>query len=302
MVEKKPKSKIKYLEEGTWGKTPISILPSCTINELKCYISLSSFQGSNKNCWPSLEEVANRASITPPAASEAISSLVKKGFVTRQRNFGKSNTYKVLTPTVEPERIDCQDDPDNCKEVDNSNEPDVSFQGKADVEFQSDPDDIRKEHLKTTKENNIDPAPIYKLEEQPFKRIQKVIDKFLKENSRGKCKEDGYNLTEIVNLCVTDNIEDEVLDMCVRFKNHPWWWEKYSPQPRRLVQAWDQLLAIDIPEWKRHGYGSEYEYNLKHKTQPSHAITYEELQTYQEPKADPEQISNFLESLETLKT
>jgi len=301
MLEKKKKKEITYLEEGIWGKTPISILPFCTINELKSYIALASFQGSNKTCWPSLDEIASRSSLTPQATSEAISGLVQKGFVNRKRNFGKVNTYKVLIPTILPEIDDHPNDSDNSEIPDNSIHPDVDHQNGSDVSHPDSSDDIRKEHLKTKEEKKIELSSIYNLDEQPYKRVQKTITEFLIENKRGRCKEDGYNLQAVVDLCMSDDIEAEVKDMLLRFKNHPWWWEKYSPQPKRLVQAWDQLLAIEIPEWKKLGYGSEYEYNVRHKPQPSHHITMPELIENQTPKVEPQQIESFINDLEGMK-
>lgn len=88
-----------------YGMTPCALLPELTHNELKAYVAIASFQGTNPNAWPSQEDICARLHQVPledvekrhkNALSTAVKGLIGKGWVTRQRRFGKSSIYVCL--------------------------------------------------------------------------------------------------------------------------------------------------------------------------------------------------------------
>jgi phage replication O-like protein O len=167
--------------------------------------------------------------------------------------------------------------------------------------------DTQKKELqkKITKEREEEPTPKKQDDLNPFAKtnlVEALIDDYLRKNYRTKIHSDKLSCKEIADRILDDeDVEEFMTELFMRWESS-WWKDKLSPQPRQIVKAWDQLMVIEIPEWKKSGFGSEYEYNIRNKAKPSHHTTMEQLQTYQEPKADPEQINNFLNDLETLKT
>lgn len=90
-----------------WGAVPVALLSEkITLNMLKVYVALASFQGSNEKAWPTREEVAERANLGEDKVSKAITKLVEAGWILRVRRpqEHKSNVYRVLF-SVEPDDI-----------------------------------------------------------------------------------------------------------------------------------------------------------------------------------------------------
>jgi hypothetical protein len=121
---------------GIFGLCPIAVLPHLKHNELRTYIALSSFQGNHDSAFPGLDLVANRAGILKSEASKAISSLVKAGYVTRVRRYGKSNIYQVKLPIMD--------------ESSYLETPGDGHLENPDDSHLENPDNIIKNHFKTT--------------------------------------------------------------------------------------------------------------------------------------------------------
>jgi DNA-binding MarR family transcriptional regulator len=49
-------------------------------------------------CFPGIETLAERTGYAEGTISKAISSLIEKGFIIKQRRFNTSNYYKVVVP------------------------------------------------------------------------------------------------------------------------------------------------------------------------------------------------------------
>lgn len=84
---------------GIFGITPIALLQEkrITSRELRAYIALSSYQGSNETAWPTLDQIGERSGLHPVHVSRAMQSLKKRGWVlVTQRGKGLSNVYSCL--------------------------------------------------------------------------------------------------------------------------------------------------------------------------------------------------------------
>jgi hypothetical protein len=88
-----------------WGATPVALVQDdrVTINMLRVYVALASFQGANEKCWPSRDEISTRAGVTVAAVSKALTDLEETGWIERTRRPQKhtTNVYRVLID-VEP--------------------------------------------------------------------------------------------------------------------------------------------------------------------------------------------------------
>lgn len=309
------KNKIEYRTEGIWGKTPISILPFVTCNELKSYVALASFQGNSDNCWPSLEEVAKRAGLSTQATSEAISGLVEKGFVIRKRNFGKANNYRVLIPTIEPEKDDYPENHDNSIKADNSENPGVSYPEKSGDGLPGKPDGILKEHIKTTieKKNSSsiqDPYfPTATTEEvnMVLDIIQDHLDRHYKRVAVNKLQR--REATQVFQNLREEDKPKQLKDMLNLYtfgegndKNK--YWLETTPQPKILFKAWDSLVNLRLPLWFEKGFTSQLEYETHlSATRPESHSSMRELkdQFFSGPTMSKEQADDFMNQLDELK-
>lgn len=88
-----------------FGMIPIVLNQIATLNQLKAYIALSSFQGTDEESFPKIGKVADRAGLSIPAVSKAITELVSLGWVYRQKRYGKSNIYKVMIGTISKKEL-----------------------------------------------------------------------------------------------------------------------------------------------------------------------------------------------------
>ena len=84
--KKKDKEQPEKVAVEIYGSAPISLLQSgCTLNELKAYIAIDSFQGAGDLAFPKVEQLAKRAGMSVSACSMAISRLEENGWVFRKR-------------------------------------------------------------------------------------------------------------------------------------------------------------------------------------------------------------------------
>jgi DNA-binding MarR family transcriptional regulator len=85
-----------------YGLIPLEMLKTCTLNEIRVYGALSSFQGNNDKCWPSRKEISSRSGIRETTISETTNSLEKKNWIAKtQRGKRQSNIYRCLFPISE---------------------------------------------------------------------------------------------------------------------------------------------------------------------------------------------------------
>jgi len=90
---------------GIFGAVPLVLLQDENVkpNAIKVYIALSSFAGTNDECFPGLEKIAERSGIkSTTAVSEAIQNLVQNGWVKKtRRGHGLTNKYECLAKLPE---------------------------------------------------------------------------------------------------------------------------------------------------------------------------------------------------------
>lgn len=90
-----------------WGAVPVSLLnePGITLNEIRVFTALSSFQGDSDKCWPSREQVVQRAfgEVDPDSMksklsliSRATKKLSDRGYLQIKRRRNQSNLYSVI--------------------------------------------------------------------------------------------------------------------------------------------------------------------------------------------------------------
>lgn len=95
---------------GVYGIAPVAFLQDARItpNELRVFVSISSYQGTNEEAYPTLEQIAirgfpgeaNKSRIN--AASSAVRGLVKKGWLEQRRRHFQSPVYCVLFEVEAP--------------------------------------------------------------------------------------------------------------------------------------------------------------------------------------------------------
>jgi hypothetical protein len=98
---------MKKAKIGIWGACPIAVLQDdrLTHNAIKVYIALSSYQGSNERCWPSMADIGERAGIAAKKVSEATTLLENCGWIEKHRRSAKNqtNVYHVMAEVEYPE-------------------------------------------------------------------------------------------------------------------------------------------------------------------------------------------------------
>ena len=86
---------------GIFGACPIELLQEekISLNKIKVYVAIASFQGGNDKAFPTREQIMERAGIDREGSvSEAITWLVKTGWIIRQRRARASSIYKISLP------------------------------------------------------------------------------------------------------------------------------------------------------------------------------------------------------------
>lgn len=127
---------MKKVAINTISVIPIAILQEeLTINQLKVFIAIASFNGIEEGCEIKMEAIAKRAglwksrsdgTVNINAACKATKELVEMGWVVRlSRGFGKPYVYKVLFPEDEGENI--------IEQRPEPKEPDVSMKDIQDI-------------------------------------------------------------------------------------------------------------------------------------------------------------------------
>ncbi len=91
---------------GVYGLVPIDLLldPWVTLNAIKVYTAISSFQGTNGSAWPSREAIAQRAGLGDVSkVSTATSLLEKNGWIKKKsRAFENKTTVYVVCFSTDP--------------------------------------------------------------------------------------------------------------------------------------------------------------------------------------------------------
>lgn len=91
---------------GIYGIVPVGLLsqPWLTINALKVYTAIASYQGGNGSAWPSRQAIANRAGLsTPEKVSKATALLEEHGWIkkTSRASQNKTTVYEIRVPLTE---------------------------------------------------------------------------------------------------------------------------------------------------------------------------------------------------------
>lgn len=103
------------VKPGVYGMVPIALIQDdrVTVNMLKVYTALASFQGTSDTCWPSRKKIVERSGISASAVSTAVTALVEAGWIMREHRYAqnKSNVYSVLVDAEPVETQTRENDP-----------------------------------------------------------------------------------------------------------------------------------------------------------------------------------------------
>ena len=86
-----------------WGRADDQLLgdPGLTFKRLRVYIALSAFQGGDNSCYPSIDQISERAHVSSRDVRYALNWLNEK-WITIDRSSGQRNQYHVhLSPLYE---------------------------------------------------------------------------------------------------------------------------------------------------------------------------------------------------------
>jgi len=86
---------------GIFGIIPLLVLQDKrqSINSLKVFIALSSFQGTAAKSWPKRDEIAKRAGLSMDGTEAGLARLKATGWIiTKRRGQGRSNEYIIALP------------------------------------------------------------------------------------------------------------------------------------------------------------------------------------------------------------
>lgn len=90
---------------GLYAMVPLDLFrEDMVLSEVAVYAAISSFQGGNKNAWPSREAISERCGYTVTTVSRATKSLEKKGWIQKKRR-SSSNQTNVYTALLEAEEV-----------------------------------------------------------------------------------------------------------------------------------------------------------------------------------------------------
>jgi hypothetical protein len=253
------KKKSNYKAIGIYGIVPIDILKDVTLNQLKVYIAIASFQGNNENAFPGMDALAKRASLIESATSKAVSELVEKGYVERKRRYGKSNLYRILVPCDDPSDSDNLDDSDNPNGLEHE-----SLSALEHVPLNG-LDDIVKEQVKITKEKEQgDNSPFsvpLQYSRVPDNYIQSIGELFMSNGSNLDRTPTFYEQINILYEIAPDpkKVEIKIKGYIERQKNEDWFKKKYLTLSN-LVHYWNEIQQgsnIDVEPIKESFAGLE---------------------------------------------
>lgn len=96
------------------GIVPIALNlePDLTLADLKVYVALASFQGTNDESFPSRESIVKRTGLALETVSRAVSHLVLMGWVERVRRPNEVSIYRVMMETDEVSEVTATSQPD----------------------------------------------------------------------------------------------------------------------------------------------------------------------------------------------
>ncbi|ATN95011.1 hypothetical protein [Leptospira phage LE3] len=170
---------------GIFGACPIELLQEkgVTLNHIKTFVSIASFQGGNDKAFPTRQQIMERAGIDREGSvSQSITWLVSRGWIIRQRRARTSSIYKISFPG---EPISTHYKKRNITESVTSSKDDITLSDT------SSPDDVTESvtsNYKTTiKNKTTKESKKQKLQKNPFlpeKIDYKVLLEFIKENNK----------------------------------------------------------------------------------------------------------------------
>ena len=288
--KKKDKEQPEKVAVEIYGSAPISLLQSgCTLNELKAYIAIDSFQGAGDLAFPKVEQLAKRAGMSVSACSMAISKLEYNGWIFRKRNYGKANSYVCLVSAMNikelekknkrVERVEAarknigrysekQNDPEhsekqNIHTTENQNEQHSEKQGdehseKQNADYSEKQNDILKDQYKRSLEkNNIkdQETPPPSLPEKPAIPSQSGYDAFEAEYKRIYKESQGFELEgNLYHIeLIAKRLNNDIGKLRILLNNFPrsWWGtEGMRPNPDYVFKFLDKHADAQTVNYK----------------------------------------------------
>jgi len=87
---------------GIYGIAPIEINqdPRIAFNDLRTYIAIASYQGTDPTAFPGRDKVAERAGLSLQAVSKSTKRLESFGWLEKTRRFGNTTIYRCKVPVI----------------------------------------------------------------------------------------------------------------------------------------------------------------------------------------------------------
>ena len=99
-----------------YGAVPVALFENASYGQVRVYAALSSFQGTKAGCYPSVEQISDRAHVTGREVHRALNWLEEKGWISRIAAPGKRNQYNIHRESLQlnntPPTPDMQVTPD----------------------------------------------------------------------------------------------------------------------------------------------------------------------------------------------
>lgn len=135
--------------------------------------------------------------------------------------------------------------------------------------------------------------------------VNHAIGRFFRvELGKKEPEKDGYNIERFMKNMLDDVCPyEQIWEFLYKFRMNDFWGDKMTPTAKYIAKSWEQVDVQPLPDWKRYGYKSEFEYTVRDRqNQPSSYSTMQELKEHFIPKASKEETDKFLADLEGMKT
>lgn len=157
-----------------FGQVPIQIMRQkwLTFNTLRVYIALISFQGGGKTCFPSREEIGERAGISESKVSNAIKILRDKKWVRVKRRMNSSNIYSCLSRATSANFVSITD------ETSFVPEKGTSFVPETVTSFVPDSGSLKDHVKRPSKKNNNTSPDVQTLNQHYLDAVKKACGEY----------------------------------------------------------------------------------------------------------------------------
>lgn len=218
------------------------------------YGEISALTSKEGFCWASNEYFSKLYDVDKNTISRWVSALKEKGYIRVEITDRVDRKIYIANSTIYK-----KDSKDIQKDIGGSTKKtseDIQKDQRISTEIKTKNNTIIKEEIindhETLKRGN-DPFAI-NFDSQNASIVFDEIKKYTIEKFKTKPSPDPLSCSDIASRCIAENENDlreeiryklEIYEYCQFFS------EKFAPAPKRILQAWDQLIDTALPEHKR---------------------------------------------------